>query len=112
MASQVLIDQALFTSQTTSGVTAYFPDSLNGQYLEFTVYVDFDHSSAAGVVTVETAARADYAGTWASIGTITWSAIDKAHYMSVAGTFKAVRARISTTVTSGTCNAWLIASST
>ena len=112
MASQVLIDQALWSAQTTQNITAYFPASMNGQYLEFTVYVDFNHDSAAGVVTIETASRADYAGTWASIGAITWAAIDKQHYISVAGTFKAVRARISTAVTSGTCNAWLIASST
>ena len=111
MASQVLIDQYLGQSLTTQGVTRYFPDSLNGYYLEFTLYVTFDHTSAAGVVTVETAPSADYAGTWASIGTITWAAIDKAHYMSVAGTFKSVRARISTAVTSGTCDIYLVASS-
>ena len=69
MASQVLINQQLLTAQTTQGVTAFFPASLNGQYLEFTIYVTFDHTSAAGVVTLETAPTADYAGTWASIGT-------------------------------------------
>jgi hypothetical protein len=111
MASQVLVDQYLAQGITTQDLTRYFPDSLNGQYLEFTLYVTFSHASAAGVVTVETAPSADYAGTWASIGTVTWSAIDKAHYMSVAGTFKSVRARLSTGVTSGTCDLYLIASS-
>lgn len=112
MASQILIDQYLGQSLTAAATTRYFPDSLMGQYLEFTLYVTFDHTSAAGVITLETAPSADYAGTWASIGTVTWAAIDKAHYVSVTGTFKSVRARISSAVTSGTCDLYLIASST
>jgi hypothetical protein len=108
--SAPLIRQQLLAAQTASGVTALFPDSLAGNYIEFTVYVTFDHTSAAGVVVVETAPDQAYAGTWANIGTVTWSAIDKCHYVSVTGVFNALRLRISTTVTSGTCDAYLVAS--
>lgn len=69
---------------------------------EIAFYVDFDHTSAAGVVLIETASSETYAGTWAVLSTVTWAAIDKAHYVAVTGVFRAVRARISSAVTSGT----------
>jgi hypothetical protein len=105
-----LIQQTLVTGQTSSGVTALFPNSLSGQYIEYTVYVTFDHTSAAGTVVLETAPDQAYAGTWANIGTVTWSAIDKCHYVSVTGVFNALRVRISSAVTSGTCDVFLVAS--
>lgn len=108
MSFKVMFDQLLFEGKTASGTVGAFPESLQGQYMEFTLYVKFDHTSAAGVVTLETAIDPSDADTWASIGTVTWAAIDKTHYVSVTGVFKALRARISTAVTSGTCKAWII----
>jgi len=107
-----LIRQKLLDAQTTLGVTALFPASLNGEYVEFTIYVTFNGTSAAGVVMLETAPEADYAGTWANIGTVTWSAASKAAYVSVTGVFNALRVRISTAVTTGTCDVFLVAAAT
>ncbi len=85
--------------------------NLTGAYLESIFYVNFDHTSAAGVVVIETAHDPSYAGTWANLATVTWSAIDKCHYVALTGVFAALRARISTTVTSGTVDVWVQASS-
>ena len=95
---------------TASGAFGIFPTSVNGQYVELTMYVVFDATAAAGVVVLETADNVDYAGTWANIGTVTFSAASKQHYVSVTGTFLAIRARVSSAVTSGTVSAYVVAS--
>lgn len=69
---------------------------------ETTVYASWSSGTSAGVVTVETAEDDGYTGTWASLGTISWSAASKQDVMQITGALRAVRARISTTVTGGT----------
>src|SRR6185369_4847398 len=96
----VLINGGSATNdEKTIGV---MPASICGRYVEASFYVTFDHTSAAGVVLIESAPSRDYTGTWVTEGTVTWSAIDKAHRVSVNLLSGAMRARISTTVTSGT----------
>ena len=95
----VLIDAKTAADTTGIGV---MPESMCGRYVEASFYVDFDHTSAAGTVLIESAPYRNYAGTWVTEGTVTWSAIDKAHRVSVNLLSGAMRARISSAVTSGT----------
>ncbi len=96
----VLIDGGSATNDAlTIGV---MPASICGRFVEATFYVYFDHTSAAGVVQIESAPFRDYTGTWVSEATVTWSAIDKAHRVSLNALTGALRARITTAVTSGT----------
>lgn len=78
------------------------------QLTEIAFYTEFDHTSAAGVVLIETASSDTYAGTWAVLATITWAAIDKCHYTAITGAFRSVRARISSAVTSGTVSVRMV----
>lgn len=109
--ARTLTNQAMFTDQTATTTVAYFPEQFNAQYVEGAVYVTFDHTSAAGTVLVETAPYKAYGGTWVVLGTVTWSAIDKAHLVNFSGIYGIVRVRISSAVTSGTCSAWGILAS-
>ena len=95
----VLIDAKTAADTTGIGV---MPDSICGRYVEATFYVYFDHTSAAGVVHIESAPYRDYAGTWVDEATVTWSAIDKAHRVSINALTGAMRARITSAVTTGT----------
>ncbi len=96
----VLIDGGSATNNAkTIGV---MPVSICGKYVESTFYVYFDHTSAAGTVLIESAPYREYAGTWVVEGTVNWSAIDKAHRVSLTMLTGAMRARISSAVTSGT----------
>jgi hypothetical protein len=89
-----------------------FPESVRGHYTEFTVYIIFSSASAAGAVQIETASDYSYTGTWGAVGSpIAWAANTSQKYASVTGAFAALRLRISTTVTSGTVSAWVVASS-
>lgn len=110
MAVNITIDQALWTAQSTVQYYAPAPSFLNGKYLEMTFYVTFSHTSDSGVITLETSPNPYYTGTWAPIGTITWAAIDTVKYISVTGVFKALRLRISTGITTGSCDAYMVAS--
>jgi len=96
----VLINGGSAADTTGIGV---MPESICGRYVEATFYVDFDHTSAAGTVLIESAPYREYSGTWVTEATVTWSAIDKAHRVSINALTGAMRARISSAVTSGTC---------
>ena len=115
MASQIVLDDYLWQGKTLNTTVAYLPTSpasVGAKLLmpvsEWTIYVTFDHTSAAGVVLVETAPSADYAGTWTNVATVTWSAIDKCHTVSVSAIYRAIRVKIGTAVTSGTCDVYVI----
>ena len=111
MSVQVVLDQYLWQGKTTQDFSERFPgDGRNFPYNEFTVYVSFDHTSAAGTVLVETSHSTS--GPWATVATIAWAAIDTTKYASVTGVFKYVRCRISSAVTSGTCDCYIIAAIT
>ena len=100
--TQVLIDA--LTAQNAAGVMGGTGGAINvsSQATEYGFYVEFDHTSAAGQVVIETASSPTYAGTWAILATVNWSAIDKCHYVALTNALRCVRARISTAVTSGT----------
>lgn len=73
-----------------------------GQVIEFgglhsgvTIYEEWSPGASAGVVVVETAPYAAYAGTWHLLGTLNEDA-GKAKFSRVAGSFLAVRARVTT----------------
>jgi hypothetical protein len=97
------------TAADTTGI-GVVPEEYCGRYVECSFYVDFSHASAAGTVLIESAPYRDYQGTWVLEATVTWSAIDKAHRASLNLLTGAMRARISSAVTSGTCDVRFFAS--
>lgn len=100
--------QKVISAQTSTGVYWTLPPHLEGLAIEWTVYVTFDHTSAAGAVVLESAPYRDYAGTWVTVGSaISWSAIDKAHMLNATGLYTALRLRISSAVTTGTCDVYI-----
>lgn len=68
---------------------------------ECCIYVEFLTGVTAGVIEVEGAHRPDFAGTWASIGTVSWAAGNRVHRVAITGVHAAVRVRITTTVSGG-----------
>jgi len=116
--SRPLIKQELTFSgdAVTSGSKAYFPQSMRGQYVEWTLYVEFGASVTAGKFQIETAFAndpvSDYSGTWAAVGsTIDWAAATTQKYASVTGVFDLLRVNISTTIANGAVKAYLVAAS-
>lgn len=68
--------------------------------------VEFGAGTSAGAVVLESAARADYTGTWVLEGTVTWAAASKAHNVIGTGPKGAWRVRISVAIVGGTVDAW------
>lgn len=102
------IDRLLIDALTLVNVTGVVNDAdiANSNTMGF--HVEFNHTSSAGVIVIETASNATYAGTWFVLQTVTWSAIDKSHYTSVVTPVRAIRARISTAVADGAVSVWLV----
>jgi len=96
------------TAADTTGI-GVVPASICGRFVAASFYVYFDHTSAAGTVLIESAPYRNYDGVWVVEGTVNWAAIDKAHRVSVNLLAGAMRARISSAVTSGTVSVRLFA---
>ena len=121
--SKALIDQEIIFAGTTvsgtpSGSYAYFPQSLRGQYSEWTVIVEYTSGSTAGKVQVETAwanknqGIADYSGVWANVGsTIDWATGNSQKYASVTGVFDLLRLEVTTSVATAPVRAYVMAAS-
>lgn len=107
MAEAARADLALFTAKSALNESGTI--SLCGEAREIMVYVAFSSGTTAGAVAVETSADSSYAGTWAPIETITWQAASRTHYIGATGSFRIVRARISTAIVGGTADAWITA---
>lgn len=69
---------------------------------EKTVYIQWSAGVSAGVVILETASVSTYAGTWAPLVTIPWTAASKEDVVQVSGVMMTLRTRISTVITGGT----------
>lgn len=82
---------------------------LDGRAREIAVYVRFGPGTTGGAVTVETSYDPTFTGTWATLGTIAWTAANRDHVLLVTGSLVVVRVRISTAVTGGTVSAWIAA---
>lgn len=117
MARPILKQQLTFSGNgTDQNCVAYFPNILAGQYVEWTVYIEFGANVTAGKLQIETAFAVDpvrdYSGTWAALGnTIDWAAATSQKYASVTGVYDLLRLRISTAVANGPVTAYVIAAS-
>lgn len=91
----------------TSG--SVISSSVFPQCRESAVYVDWSTGVSAGVVMVETAYDANYAGTWATLSTVTFaSTAPKEDIVQITGTGMALRTRISTAVSNGTVSTYFV----
>lgn len=91
----------LIDAKTAQNEAGYLEVSECAQGQEFGFDIEFDHTAGAGQIVIETAASRSYAGLWAILATVNWSAIDKSHHVAISGSYAVMRARISSAVTSG-----------
>lgn len=70
-----------------------------GQSKNFNVTVQWGAGTLSGVVEIETAPYKGYTGTWSNKTTFTWAAANSVDEWRGTGPFGAIRARISTVVT-------------
>jgi len=75
---------------------------LKGEVRETTLYIIGSAGVGAGAIQLETADDVAYAGTWAAIGSPVTVVASAQLIVQKTGCLRAVRARISTTVTGGT----------
>lgn len=99
-----LLDKRVQVAQTTGNGSAIECQGLKA----LTAYIVGSAGVSAGAVQLEEAHDKDYAGTWSAIGSPTTVVADTVSAVHVQGTFKAVRARISTNVVGGTVTVLLV----
>lgn len=75
---------------------------MNNVAKESIFVVTWGAGTSAGVITLEMSDDATYTGTWAPMAVVTWVSASTKIGVSVTGSLRYVRARISTTVVGGT----------
>jgi hypothetical protein len=67
----------------------------------------FGAGTTAGTVVIEGSHDPNYAGAWANLATVAWTAASTVKQVTVAGPFQYLRARISVAVVGGTIDAFI-----
>ena len=106
METMVANGYPLQVTATTGNGTAV---DLMGTTREHTLYIKGSAGVGAGAIQLETADDVAYAGTWAAIGSPVTVVASTELIVQKTGCFKALRARVSTTVTGGTVTCRLFA---
>jgi hypothetical protein len=70
-----------------------------GQSSHFNVTVNWGAGTTAGAVAIEAAPHKDFAGTWANLTTLNWATENTIDMWRGTGPFGAIRARVTTPVT-------------
>jgi hypothetical protein len=70
-----------------------------GRSRNFNVPVQWGNGTTAGVVAIESAPNKDYTGTWSNLTSFTWAAANSVDVWRGTGPFGAIRARVTTTIT-------------
>lgn len=97
-----LLSGKLLTAQSALDTAANL-DRASGSKAEGTlIIVTFGAGTTGGAVVIEGAATDGFAGTWATLATVTWAAASRAHETFVAGAYLARRVRISSAILTGT----------
>ena len=97
----------LLSAASTDEVSAGVDLTDDVQYV--TVYIEWGAGTGAGVVQIEEAPHAEYAGTWAPVQELTWAQASVTDAVHLTGAYAALRVRITTGVTGGSINAYLLA---
>lgn len=85
------------------------PAAVMGTIRESAVYVIWGTGVTSGVVEVETAHTENYAGTWASLATVTFAGTaPKEDIVQITGIHGALRTRISTVIANGSVSTCIL----
>lgn len=98
--------QTLFLAKSAVNDQGVVQQDAIANLSELVIYVVFGAGVSAGVVKIEAAHAADYAGTWAVLATVTYAAASAVQEVAISGPHLAVRARVTTTIADGTVDAY------
>jgi len=104
------VDRVLLNAQSVDETAVTFEPQTNAHSQQgFHHHIKWGTGVVSGVVEVECADDADYAGTWAPMATVTFSGTaPKQDYVYTPGQPRAIRHRISTVVGGGTVTTRLV----
>lgn len=107
-----IVDRVMLDAQSVDETAVTYEKNAKDQpQAGFHNHISWGTGVTSGVVEVEVADDADYAGTWAPVATVTFSGTaPKQDYVYLPGQPKAIRHRISTVVANGTVSTRLVGS--
>lgn len=103
-----IVGAALQTAVTTQNAAATIGSGMMSRCRETAIYIEWSAAVTAGAVVVESAFNEAYAGTWANLATVNWVSATRVDIVQITGVHGALRTRVSTTITGGTVNTWVV----
>lgn len=98
----------LLSAVSAQDTVAALPTDLVNKAIGVSIYAVYGAGVASGVVVLEGAHDPAYAGTWATIATLAWSAANKVVNAAVVGNHAALRVRVSTVLAGGTVDVYAV----
>lgn len=113
MSAPAIISKTLWTAKSSlneyGGTDGILGPGIMSRARDMSIYLEWGSGVVSGAVTIESAASADYAGTWAPLAPVAFSgSAPKTDIVQVIGVHGAIRARISTGLSGGTAAAKVV----
>lgn len=105
---RTIVSQALQTAVTALNAAATIGPGNMGRCRETAIYIEWSGGATAGAVVVESAFNEAYAGTWANLATVNWVSATRVDIVQITGVHGALRTRVSSAITGGTVNTWVV----
>lgn len=105
---QPVITITTLQSGVTSGQSTALGVGTMPNCRETAIYIVWGAGTNAGGITVESSYDGAYAGTWAPLTVVAWSAASKQDIVQITGIHGALRTRVSTSVTGGTVSTYAV----
>lgn len=103
-----IVAQALQTAVSAQDAATTIGSGIMSRCRETAIYIHWSAGAAAGAVVVESAFAEAFTGTWANLATVNWVSANRVDIVQITGVHGALRTRISTTITGGTVNTWVV----
>lgn len=100
--------QQLLSAASANNAAAVIGPGFMPRCRETAIYIQWGAGVGSGGVTIESAHDPNYAGTWAPLTVVAWTAQSKEDIIQVTGVHSAIRTRISTIIGGGTINTWAV----
>lgn len=104
-----LLDQFIMQAKSAINDVGLVARNLLMNAQNVSIYIIFAAGSTAGTVLIESSHDPEYSGTWSTVATINWAAASRVHMAAIVGPHKALRVRISGTITNGSIDAYAVA---
>lgn len=101
-------NQKLLAAASTINTRATITPAFMPRCRESAIYINWGAGVSGGAITIESSFDQNYAGTWAPLAAVVQSGASRLDIVQITGVHLALATRVSTGLTGGTVDTWLV----